>query len=134
MRAPPFAPALYPAISQARARSAPVNADWLAGPFATVAARFAGIETAEDVEANAGAYLAESHQLETLVSPLIGALADDPWFEPAFKVSRDRLRMGIVLLDCPAITLSVPITGAGEPNQLPPPATVVLPGQVTLTQ
>ncbi|WP_447727685.1 hypothetical protein [Sphingomonas koreensis] len=134
MNAPPFAPALHPGLAGARVRSAPVNSGWLAGPIATVAARFAGIDDAEEVEARARAYLADLRQVETLLTPLIDALGADPWFEPPFKISRDRLRTGVVLLDCPAIALSVTVTRAAELNRLPPPVTMVMPGRVALTR
>lgn len=134
MGAPPFEPKHHPDLSGARARSTPVNTGWLAGPLATAAAMFADIRNPDEIEARAGRYLADLRQVETLVSPLIRALAIDPWFEPPFKVSRDRLRTGVVLLDGPAIAFSISITSAAELNQLPPPATFVLPGRVTLTR
>lgn len=112
----------------------PVNARWLAGPAAALAASFAGFDAAEAIEARAAAFLADAGRAETLLAPLIGALRADPWFEPPFKVSRDRLRTGAVLFDGPAVTLSATVTCAAELNRLPLPATVVLPGRVTLTR
>jgi len=134
VRAPAFAPARHPGLAGARERSAPVNSDWLAGPVVAAAARFAGIADAEAVEARAEAWLADPGEVERLLSPLIDALRADPWFEPPFKVSRDRLRTGVVLLDCPAITLSATVTRAAELNRLETPATMVVPGRVALTR
>lgn len=134
MEGVPFAPARHPDLAGARKRSASINADWFSGPLATTAAAFAGIDDASEIETRAAAYLADSCWLEDMLAPLIGALGADPWFEPPFKVSRDRLRTGIVLLDCPAVTISATLTLASELNRLPPPATVVLSGRMTLTR
>lgn len=130
----PFAPAAHPRLAGARTRSAPVNAAWIAGPVAAAAAGFADIADAGEIEARAAAFLADPHQVEALLAPMIAALRNDSWFEPPFKVSRDRLRTGAVLLDCPAISLSATVTRAAELNRLPLPATVVLSGRVTLTR
>lgn len=123
----------HPSLADARARSAAVNADWMAGPAAAVATEFAGITEASEIERRATAFLADPRRVETMLAPLIVALRADPWFEPPFKVSRDRLRTGAVLLDCPALTLTATVTNADALNRMPPPATLVLPGRVTLT-
>ena len=95
---------------------------------------FAGIDDIEEIERRAATWLGDLCQVEALVRPLIDALGADPWFEPPFKVSRDRLRTGIALLDCPAVALSVTIICATELNRLALPATIVMPGRVTLTR
>lgn len=129
-----FAPALYPALAGARARSAPINAAWLDGPARAAADLFAGAGDAARIERQAASLLADTGWAEVLLAPLIGALKDDPWFEPPFKISGDRLRTSAVLLDCPAVTISAAVTSAAELNRLPPPATIVVPGRVTLTR
>lgn len=134
MHAPLFDPARHPGLAGARKRSASINSEWLSGPIATVAALFADLEDAEEIERRAATWLADLWQVEALLRPLIDALCADPWFEPPFKVSRDRLRTGVALLDCPSIALSVTIICAAELNRLPLPATVVMPGRVTLTR
>jgi len=123
------APGAAPGLAEARKRSMPVNASWLAGP----AAAFAGTDDAELIEERATAFLTDPDRVETLLAPLVDALRADPWFEPPFKVSRDRLRTGAVLLDGPMVTISATVTCADELNRLPMPATVVVPGRVTLT-
>ena len=128
------AAARHPGVAGARERSAPVNARWLAGPAAETADRFAGVEGADAVEERAAGFLGDLRLVEALLAPLIAALHADPWFEPPFKVSRDRLRTGAVLLDCAAVTISATVTCAAELNRLPPPVTLVLPGRVTLTR
>lgn len=134
MRTPALAPDRYPDLADARSRSAPVNAKWLTGPAADAVAEFKDIDDAGEIEARAAAHLADPSRLEALLAPLIAALRADPWFEPVFKVSRDRLRTGVVLLDCPAVTFSATVTGARELDRLPAPATVILSGRVTLTR
>lgn len=134
MTAPPFVPARHPELAGARTRSAPVNTGWLTGPLAAVTASFAGIDDAAAAEARAALCLADPGWTEKLLTPMIDALRADPWFEPPFKVSRDRLRTGVVLLDCPAVAISATVTRAAELNRLPEPATVILPGRLTLTR
>lgn len=109
----------------------PVNASWLAGQAAAV---FAGMDDAESIEERAIAFLTDPDRVEAVLAPLVEALRADPWFEPPFKVSRDRLRTGAVLLDSPMVTISATVTCADELNRLPMPATVVVPGRVTLTR
>lgn len=130
----PFVPTRHPAIDGARTRSAPINAAWLSGPLRAATERFAGSGDPRRIEAQAAELLADSGQIEALLAPLIAALRADPWFEPPFKVSRDRLRTSAVLLDCPAVTISATITSAAMLNRLPAPATIVAPGRVTLTR
>lgn len=121
-------------VDGARGRSAPINAAWLAGPAAAAAAAFTGRGDPAEIAAEARTRLADAGWAEALLAPLIQALRADPWFEPPFRVSRDALRTGAVLIDCPAVAISATITSAQALNQLPPPATVVLPGRVTLTR
>lgn len=134
MHPPSFVPAQHPGLADARERSASINSEWLSGPIAAVAALFAGIDDVEEIERRAATWLADSDQVEALLQPLIDALRADPWFEPPFKISRDRLRTGIALLDSPTMALSLTVTCAAELNRLPPPVTIVMPGRVTLTR
>ena len=123
----------HPGLAGARARSAPVNTCWLAGPAAAAAAEFTGIADPGEIEKRAAAFLADPGRTEKMLAPLIDALRADPWFEPPFRVSRDPLRTGAVLFDCPSVTLSATVTSADALNGLPPAATFVLSGRVTLT-
>ncbi|MCW4462442.1 hypothetical protein OK349_12055 [Sphingomonas sp. BT-65] len=122
------------ALAGARTRSAPVNAAWLAGPLQSIAARFTRDADATQVEAQALALLQDADWAEWLLAPLLDALRADPWFEPPFKTSRDALRTGIVLVDSPALTIAATITSADALGKLPAPATLVIPGRVTLTR
>ncbi|WP_343520130.1 hypothetical protein [Sphingomonas sp.] len=122
------------ALAGARARSAPINAAWLAGPLQAIAARFTHDASATQVEAQAKALLLSTDWTERLLAPLIAALRTDPWFEPPFKTSRDALRTGIVLIDCPTVTVAATITSAEALRKIPVPATLVIPGRITLTR
>lgn len=129
-----FDVAAQPGIAGARERSAPVNAAWLAGPAREIAARFAAGADADAVEAQATALLADTAWVREILTPLVRALREDPWFEPPFKASRDPLRIGMVLVDCPTVTISATVTRADGLNRLPLPLTVVIPGRVTITR
>ena len=69
-----------------------------------------------------------------LIAPLIGALADDPWFEPPFRVARDGLRIGTVLLENPEVSIAATVLSADALTTVPPPRSVVVPGRVTVTR
>jgi hypothetical protein len=72
---------------------------------------FAGVDpSAVDTVAEAArAVLSEADWIAPLLAPLIAALADDPWFEPPLRVTRDRLRTTVELLDLPAGMLSATV-------------------------
>lgn len=129
-----FEAGCHPGLADARVRSAPINARWLAGPAAAVVKEFTNLTDPGEIEKRAKAFLADQDCAETMLAPLIDALRTDPWFEPPFKVSRDPLRTGAVLFDCPAVTLSATVTSADALNRLPPVATLVMSGRVTLTR
>ena len=69
-----------------------------------------------------------------LLQPLIDALAADPLFEPPFKASRDGLRVGAVLFDCPAVAISACVTGAAAMRRRPPPASCTFSGRLAVTR
>ncbi|WP_423606100.1 hypothetical protein [Sphingomonas sp. MS122] len=129
-----FEPSRHPALIGARARSAPVNAAWLGDTGRLTASRFAGLRDPELIAGQAATLLADPLWVETLLAPLIAAFRDDPWFEPPFRTSRDRLRTGIVLLDSEVVSIAATVISADALRQLPVPATVVVPGRVTLTR
>mgnify|MGYP003575721295 CR=1 FL=1 len=129
-----FAPAEHPALADARTRSTPVNAAWLDGPAREVAARFAGMSDLLEIENQAAALLSATGWVREFLVPLAGALRADPWFEPPFKVSRDQLRTGAVLVDCPAVTIAATVTSAAVLNRLPAPRTIVVPSRITVTR
>lgn len=128
-----FEPSRHSALAGARLRSAPVNAAWL-GEVRQLGARFDGLRDPQLIIARASALLAEPAWVGGVLTPLLDALRADPWFEPPFRTSRDALRTGIVLLDDEAVSIAMTITFADALRQLPPPATVVMSGRVTLTR
>ncbi|WP_404367280.1 hypothetical protein AB5I39_12480 [Sphingomonas sp. MMS24-J45] len=69
-----------------------------------------------------------------LIAPLIAALADDPWFEPPFRVARDGLRIGTVLFENAEVSIAATVLSADALAAVPPPRTVVVPGRVTVTR
>jgi len=87
----------------------------------------------EEPEALAGA--AERILADTdwpgLIAPLREALAAQPFFEPPFRVSRDAVRTGAVLIDAPKVSISMSLLDGAR---LPRPATIVFPGYITATR
>ncbi|PTS74875.1 hypothetical protein DBR17_16510 [Sphingomonas sp. HMWF008] len=69
-----------------------------------------------------------------LIAPLIAALADDPWFEPPFRVARDGLRIGTVLFENANVSIAATVLSADALAAVPPPRSVVVPGRVTATR
>lgn len=126
--------AMFQQLDGARVRSAPINAAWLAGPSAEAVALFADIEDPVTIAARARALLTDLGWVEALLTPLIRALHTDPWFEPPFRTSRDALRTGAVLIDCPTVSVTATVTSAAALNRLAVATTVVMPGRVTLTR
>lgn len=69
-----------------------------------------------------------------LIAPLIAALAEDPWFEPPFRVARDGLRIGTVLFENADVSIAATVLSADALAVVQPPRTVVVPGRVTVTR
>lgn len=63
----------------------------------------------EQVADAAAVLLADDGWIAPLFAPLIAALAEDPWFEPPLRVTRDPLRTTVQLLDLPAGTLTATV-------------------------
>lgn len=125
---------MFRQVEGARTRSAAINLAWIAGPAAEAASIFAGLDDPATIAAKAAELLADPHWAEALLAPLIRALHEDAWFEPPFRISRDALRTGAVLMDCPAVSITATVTSAAALNRLPLPSTVVMPGRVSLTR
>lgn len=69
-----------------------------------------------------------------LIAPLIAALAEDPWFEPPFRVARDGLRIGTVLFEDTDVSIAATVLSADALAAVSPPQSVVVPGRVTVTR
>lgn len=63
----------------------------------------------EQVADAAAVLLADDGWIAPLFAPLIAALAEDPWFEPPLRVTRDPLRTTVQVLDLPAGTLTATV-------------------------
>lgn len=91
----------------------------------------AGARQAADAIA---ALFSDATAVAGLLAPLVTALRDDPAFEPPLRVQRDGLRTGAVLIDHPVATITASVTAAAALAQLPPAATVVVPGRMTVVR
>lgn len=119
------------ALDAAAARSLVAAADFRASePYRALQAAFCG----NAVEDAAVALLEDTDWVGALIAPLVGALAQDPWFEPPFRIARDGLRIGAVLFENAAISIVATVLSADALAALPPPRTVVVPGRLTLTR
>lgn len=76
----------------------------------------------------------DSGWVAELIAPLITALAEDPWFEPPFRVARDGLRIGTVLFENAEVSIAATVLSADALVAVPPPRSVVVPGRVTVTR
>ena len=122
-----------PAIVGAHARSAPVAAAWRRSDEVRALAEVFDAACATDVDraCECGvALLSDATLVARLLTPLVETLAEDPFFEPPFKVQRDRHRIGAALFDSPAARLTAAVTRPGAAA----PDTVVVPGQISVTR
>lgn len=125
------------ALLAAAERSRGFAAEWRAGPAlarakATLDAAIVG--GAEAVATAAERLLCDDGWLAELLAGPIAALAADPWLEPPLRTNRDPLRSGAILYEHPAATLTASVLSAAVLRTLPPPATVVVPGRLTVTR
>ncbi len=127
---------LRAALAAARSDSAQVVRRWREGAeYRALGERFAGLEGSADAAADrAEALLADAGWAEALLAPLIDALAADPFFEPPFTVTRDRLRAGAMVFDCPALSIAAAVTSADAMAALPVAESVVIPGRLAVTR
>lgn len=128
---PDGAPASRAALEESGRRSFAAAAQFRAGDsYRALEAAFAGgpAETATQ------ALLADSGWVGALIAPLIAALAEDPWFEPPFRVARDGLRIGAIVFENAAVSIAATVLSADALASAPPPRSVVLAGRLTLTR
>jgi hypothetical protein len=123
------------AIVAARTPTAAAIGKWREGAaFRAASAAFADCADAPERAAKAAErLLADSAWAADLLAPLLKALAQDPFFEPPFKVHRDPLRTGAVLFDCPAASIAASVTSAAA-MAVRPPATIVFTGRIAVTR
>lgn len=128
--------AVRAAITASREPSRAAVARWHASPaYRTLDASFADCPPeAEAVAERAARLLVDGPWLAPLLEPLVRALADDPFFEPPFKVNRDALRIGAALYDAPLVSLTASVTDAAALASRPPPGTIVFSGRLAVTR
>jgi hypothetical protein len=125
------------AIVTARAAAPGRVRAWREGPgYRMLPAHFADCpaEDGHEAIARATALLGDTGWIEALLRPLVDALEADPLFEPPFRTSRDRLRIGAVLFECPAVTLSACVTSAAEMRRMPAPSSCTFSGRLAVTR
>jgi hypothetical protein len=124
-------------LAAAQARSFAIAAEWRASDaHRTLTEAFDSVSP-DDVEAVAGIalhILGRPEMVTALFDRLMTALRDDPWFEPPFRVSRDRLRVGAALFDHPAAAISATMMSAAAWGEMPPPASIAVSGRLALVR
>lgn len=123
-------------LAAAHARSRAVAGAWLHGEAHSQAnAAFDGtVASAEAAADRAAALIGDDGWIAGLLDPLVAALQEDIWFQPPFRVSRDGLRLGAILFDHPAVSISAAVLSADRLATLPPPRTVVVPGRLSVVR
>lgn len=125
--------AVRAAIAESRAGTLAAVRDWQGGvAYQAAAGAFAAcpLDDPEPAALQAERLLGDDGWVRALLDPLLAALAADPFFEPPFKVNRDARRIGAILIDTPAASISASVTSAAAMATLPPPASVVATGRM----
>lgn len=134
----PRSPIADPAtLEVSHQRSREVAASWRHHPACRwLAAHFDAVDPGDgDAVATVAARLLADHDwVGDLLEPLIAELRTDPWFEPPFRVNRDALRIGAVLFDHPAVSITATVLSGDVLASLPKPATVVVPGRLSVVR
>ncbi|MEP9358627.1 hypothetical protein [Sphingomonas sp. KR3-1] len=125
------------AILAARAGGGAAVRAWRQGAaYRALEARFADcpLDDPGTALARATDLLAASGWAAELLAPLVAALAAEPLFEPPFKASRDGARIGLVLFDSPAVSLSACHSSAAAMRGRGVPASVTFSGRLAVTR
>lgn len=124
-------------LAAAADRSRRVTAAWRSSPAVErIADAFAGCDAAavDAVADVAEGLLRDDRWIAPLLAPLVEALAEDPWFEPPVRVTRDALRTTALLLELPAVTLTATILSAAEMARAPSPSTLAASGRLSVAR
>jgi hypothetical protein len=125
------------AILAARASARDIILHWRDSPaHRAVEAVFTGCmaEDASEAMRRASDLLGDTGRVAALLQPLLDALTKDPLFEPPFRTSRDAMRVGAVLFEGPAVTLSACVTSAAAMRKAPPAASCTFTGRRAVTR
>lgn len=124
-------------LQRSEAHSRAVARDWAASAgYRRLVALFADGDArdAEQIADRAEGLFATPDWLGVLLGPLIDALRDDRWFQPPLRVSQAGGRIGAVLFQSPAVTVTASVTAPGQrPQNLSQDAVVVMPGRLAVT-
>ena len=128
---PIFPESLRDSLTQSRGLSRDIAKGWReSGAYRAI---LRGLDVGSDPEALAEA--AEAVLAATdwvaLLAPLVDSLGAFPFFEPPFRISRDAVRTGAVLIDAPTASISASLL---DGKALPSPATTIFPGYITVTR
>ncbi len=125
------------AIAAGRERSIEIARRWRDGSeYRALAQAFADcpLSSAEPAAERAERLLADAGLAEALLAPLVAGLAEDPFFEPPLRLSRDAVRTGAILFDAPAVTITASVVDPVALAARPPPETAVFTGRVAITR
>jgi hypothetical protein len=125
------------AIAASRHAARDVARRWLYGTeYRALEQAFAGcpLDRPEPAAACAERLFADAGWAAALIDPLVATLARDPYFEPPFKVSRDAMRFGALLFECPAASITMRVTSAYAMATPPPPASMIFTGRIAVTR
>ncbi len=121
----------------AQARMPGVVRDWREGAeYRALVRTFADcpLDSAEPAADRAERLFADAGWARALLAPLVEALAGDPFFEPPLRANRDAAATGVAIFDCPAVSIAANVTSAVALRRLPPSASIVFSGLVTVTR
>ncbi|MBR0552832.1 hypothetical protein [Stakelama marina] len=125
---------LRPAFFDAQRRSIAFARDWHnSAVTARLRDAFGGAENAEAVIRRARLLLADTGWLHDLVERMVGALADDPLFEPPLPVRRSGASVSIVLFESSAASVSATVVDAVAIAARGLPDAVTVPGRAVVT-
>lgn len=118
-------------LIESRPLSLAIARDWRDGrAYQAILRSVEGTDCPKLLSDAAEAVLAET-DWAALLAPLVEALAANPFFEPPFRISRDAVRTGAVLIDTPLVAISASLL---DGKALPSPATIAFPGYITVTR
>lgn len=119
-------------LIESRPLSLAIARDWRRGDsYRAILRRFEGAGDCPEALADAAEAVLIETDWAALLAPLIASLAAHPFFEPPFRVSRDAMRAGAVLIEAPGAAISASLL---DGRALPGPATIIFPGYVTVTR
>ena len=125
------------ALDEAHGRARSLAEEWRhSPPYRWAMTALMGLDAADADQAAARAtlLLADTAWVGALLKPLVAALAQDPLAEPPFRVQRDALKLGAVLIDHPAMTITASVLSATALAELPAAATLVVPGKLSVVR